>query len=153
MRIRIIAAVATLAFGYFASGADALVLLSLAIAGPAKACACCTNIGHRFVEIEPFDPQRRADVGEMRFAGAARFRPGEADAELPGPTLYKEWRLTGPAKGDGLFQRAVGPGRLLTLILHGRGNACTSPTDFQRWTLLMHGKGRPIVTLLGNLDR
>lgn len=137
------------------------VLLPLIIPGPASACACCTDIGHRFVESGPFDTRRRANVGEMSFAGAARLRTGEADAQLPGiqdarenyrltvtfestrmvfafvddrgrpgtltlavpktislfevdpredekeggtgPALYKEWRLTGSAKGDGLF--------------------------------------------------
>jgi hypothetical protein len=56
-----------------------------------------------------------------------------------GPVLYKEWKLTGKAAGTGVFSAASSPGHLLTLIVQGRGNACTSAADFAHWTLVMQG--------------
>jgi hypothetical protein len=68
-----------------------------------------------------------------------------------GPTLYKEWKLTANAAGDGLFRAIVHPGQKLTLILHGQGNSCTSPDQFTDWTLLVHGPTQGI-TLIGELE-
>jgi hypothetical protein len=56
-----------------------------------------------------------------------------------GPRLYKEWKLTAPASGDGVFRPSVTPRQLLTLILQGGGNSCTSAIDFSHWTLVMQG--------------
>jgi hypothetical protein len=56
-----------------------------------------------------------------------------------GPALYKEWKLTGKAGGTGVFSAASGPSHLLTLIVQGSGNACTSADDFTHWTLVMQG--------------
>ncbi len=56
-----------------------------------------------------------------------------------GPALYKEWKLTGKTAGTGAFEAANDPQQLLTLVLQGRGNACTSPNDFTHWTLVMQG--------------
>jgi hypothetical protein len=39
-----------------------------------------------------------------------------------GPLLYKEWKLTANAAGDGLFGAEV-KGQKITLVLHGRGVA------------------------------
>lgn len=67
------------------------------------------------------------------------------DAGL-GPSLYKEWTLTGPAAVSGILQRAGGTGQSISLILHGRGNACTDETHFTDWTLHFRGpKGQTIV--------
>jgi hypothetical protein len=55
------------------------------------------------------------------------------------PSLYKEWTLTAPFAGSGIFLAGLGPRQRLTLILHGAGNACTSADDFSHWTLLMAG--------------
>lgn len=56
-----------------------------------------------------------------------------------GPTLYKEWKLSAPAAGSGVFQPGVGPRQILTLIFQGGGNSCTSSIDFTHWTLVMQG--------------
>ncbi len=77
-------------------------------------------------------------------------RGSEKDTGL-GPSLYKEWKLTMPAKGEGLFRDVTGPGQKLTLVLHGRGNMCTSAGDFSDWTLLIYGASGNI-TLYGALD-
>jgi hypothetical protein len=68
-----------------------------------------------------------------------------------GPSLYKEWKLTANAAGDGLFRAVVGSGQKITLVLHGRGIGCTDPGHFTDWTLLVHG---PIdkLTMYGALD-
>jgi hypothetical protein len=56
-----------------------------------------------------------------------------------GPSLYKEWKLTATAAGNGLFRSVVGPGQKLTLVLHGRGHGCTDASHFTDWTLMVHG--------------
>jgi len=68
---------------------------------------------------------------------------GDAQDEGLGPSLYKEWKLTADARGDGLFRGVVGKGQKLTLVLHGRGRGC--------WTLLVHGRTK--LTLHGALER
>ena len=65
--------------------------------------------------------------------------PRDGPDQGSGPVLYKEWKLTGKAAGTGVFSAASGPGHLLTLILQGRGNACSSAADFGHWTLVMQG--------------
>ena len=67
-----------------------------------------------------------------------------------GPTLYKEWKLSAPAAGSGVFQPGIAPRQLLTLILQGGGNSCTSANDFSHWTLVMQGP-KANYTLFGDL--
>ena len=69
-----------------------------------------------------------------------------------GPLLYKEWKLTGGVTGAGVFNTGTATGQLLTLILQGRGNSCTTAADFTHWTLVMQAeKGN--YTLFGALDK
>lgn len=56
-----------------------------------------------------------------------------------GPSLYKEWRLTAKAAGTGIFTPGLGAAQILTLVLQGRGNNCTSANDFTHWMLVMWG--------------
>ena len=77
-------------------------------------------------------------------------RGDEKDKGL-GPSLYKEWKLTANAAGDGLFRRIVGAGQKITLVLHGRGIGCTDAGHFTDWTLLIHGPSDKL-TLYGALD-
>ena len=77
-------------------------------------------------------------------------RGDEKDKGL-GPSLYKEWKLTANAAGDGLFRRVVGAGQKITLVLHGRGIGCTDAGHFTDWTLLVHGPSDRL-TLYGALD-
>ena len=83
------------------------------------------------VSLFEVDPRDSPDVGQ-------------------GPTLYKEWKISGPVAGSGVLAPGAGPRQLLTLIIHGRGNSCTSDIDFSHWTLVMQG---PMVnyTLFGKL--
>jgi hypothetical protein len=67
-----------------------------------------------------------------------------------GPTLYKEWKLPAPAAGSGVFHPGIAPGQILTLILQGGGNSCTSSIDFTHWTLVMQGP-KANYTLFGAL--
>jgi hypothetical protein len=76
-----------------------------------------------------------------------RTRP---DKGGQGPRLYKEWKLTAPASGDGVFRPGIAPRQFLTLILQGGGNSCTSAIDFSHWTLVMQGP-RANYTLFGDL--
>lgn len=76
--------------------------------------------------------------------------PRDSPDQGTGPALYKEWKLTGKVTGSGVFAAGAGPKQLLTLIVQGRGNSCTSSIDFAHWTLVMEGpKGN--YTLFGDL--
>ncbi len=77
-----------------------------------------------------------------------RSRPDQGQ----GPTLYKEWKLSAPAAGSGVFRPGIAPRQLLTLILQGGGNSCTSASDFSHWTLVMQGP-KANYTLFGDLVR
>ena len=83
------------------------------------------------VSVFEVDPRDSPDVGQ-------------------GPTLYKEWKISAPPAGSGVFAPGAGPRQLLTLIIHGRGNSCTSDIDFSHWTLVMQGPNGNY-TLFGNL--
>jgi hypothetical protein len=87
----------------------------------------------RTMAIFEVDPRNRPDQGH-------------------GPNLYKEWRLTAPAAGSGIFGAGIAPRQSLSLILHGSGNNCTSAMDFTHWTLVMQGP-RANYMLFGELVR
>jgi hypothetical protein len=76
---------------------------------------------------------------------------GDAKDEGLGPLLYKEWRLTAPVKGDGIFRRATLAGQKATLILHGRGRGCTEAEHFSDWSLQLHGPAGK-ATFYGRLE-
>lgn len=67
-------------------------------------------------------------------------------ARAGGPVLYKEWRLKGSVVVDGKTRAPA------SLILHGRGNACSSEADFGHWTLDVEGGGVRFM-LIGDLVR
>ena len=83
------------------------------------------------VSVFEVDPRDRLDKGQ-------------------GPRLYKEWKLSAPAVGSGIFQPGIAPRQILTLILQGSGNSCTSAIDFSHWTLVMQGP-KANYTLFGDL--
>lgn len=74
-----------------------------------------------------------------------------ADTGL-GPVLYKEWKMTSPAAGDGIFKGAVGKGQQMTLVFHGRGRSCPDANQFHAWTLLVYGPSASF-TLYGKLEQ
>lgn len=78
--------------------------------------------------------------------------PRDGPDQGTGPALYKEWKLTGEVTGTGAFSPTNGAKQVLTLILQGRGNSCTSAADFTHWTLVTEGpKGS--YSLFGELVR
>ncbi len=106
------------------------------------------------VSFEIVDPAGKA--GRIQFATPRALSRFEVDpranlgpAPPNGPSLYKEWRLSGLARLSGV---AAGAGSFATatLILHGGGNSCSSSIDFKRWTLTVKGKGIAF-TFLGDL--
>jgi hypothetical protein len=178
----------------------------IAVAAPdtALACACCSNEGQRYVEVERLDSGHLEQIESVRFAKEARLyaggggleaikgiqnpaerydlkvtwdkshaaagkirlvfnlsnpdgRSGSLSLMLPqkisvfeidprdgadqgtGPVLYKEWKLTGDVTAFDAFTATNDPKQLLTLILQGRGNSCTSAADFTHWTLVTEG--------------
>lgn len=78
--------------------------------------------------------------------------PRDAPDQGTGPSLYKEWKLTGKVTGSGAFGSGAGAGQALTLIVQGRGNSCTSASDFGHWTLVMQGP-KANYSLFGDLKR
>ncbi len=56
-----------------------------------------------------------------------------------GPVLYKEWRLTAPFAGTGIFKAGNGGYQRVTLIHQGRGRGCTEASHFTHWTISVHG--------------
>ncbi len=64
--------------------------------------------------------------------------PASPDRGL-GPPLYKEWRLTAPFTGSGVFQAGNGGYQRITLILQGRGNSCPDAGQFTHWSISVHG--------------
>ena len=188
-------------------------LVALAAPGEGLACACCTNPGQRYVDVETLDPGRLEEIESLRFGKEARLFVGEAGVEaikgiqdpaerydlavnwdkthpgktdisftlgnpggrsgtlslrLPqtisifevdprdspdqgtGPVLYKEWKLIGEVTGTGAFSGTNSPKQVLTLILQGRGNSCTSAADFTHWTLVTEGP-KGVYSLFGTL--
>jgi hypothetical protein len=100
------------------------------------------------------DAKRRAGTLTLAFPKTVSIfevDPRDGRDEGAGPVLYKEWKLTASASGDGLFRTAVGAGQRMTLVLHGRGGGCTEVGDFSHWTLLVYG---PVdtFTLYGTLE-
>lgn len=185
----------------YVNHAGAILLIAavviLATVSSALACACCSNTGSRYVEVEKLGERRMLDIGQMRFARTAKLITSDADIDIKGikdagtdyqltmtrtkdhmvfalrdergrtgklvlampktisifevdprgpekeggqgPRLYKEWKLTANAAGDGLFRNVVGKGQKITLVLHGGGRGCTDYGHFFGWTLLVHG--------------
>jgi hypothetical protein len=193
----------------------AAVPLAIALlAGAASsvlACACCTGVAQRKVEVQKIDETIAAELAKVRFKKEAKLALGEAYDEAIvglddpsedftlevarrkdritfalrdekgragtlsllaprsvsvfevdprdetgetgyGPRLYKEWKLTTAIVGDGIFRDSAGGKRRITLMLHGRGSACTTAEDFRHWTLLVHGAGTQSYTFYGELD-
>jgi hypothetical protein len=78
--------------------------------------------------------------------------PHDSSGQGTGPVLYKEWKLTGDVTGFGVFTGTNDAKQLLTLILQGRGNSCTSAADFSHWTLVTQGPGGTY-SLFGELEK
>ena len=68
-------------------------------------------------------------------------RRNEKSSTSFGPTLYKEWRLEGPATLGGIFSGATGP-ITARLVLQGEGNLCAAAPNFTHWNLTVTGAGR-----------
>jgi hypothetical protein len=76
---------------------------------------------------------------------------GDTKDEGLGPVLYKEWRLTAPVQGDGIFRRSTPVRQTVTLIFHGRGRGCTEAEHFTDWSLLLNGPAGK-ATFYGKLE-
>jgi len=103
---------------------------------------------------------RRGNTGTLAFSLPRTISIFEVDTRSRsgveslggGPLLYKEWKLTTGATGDGMLQGSVGRGQRATIIFHGRGNHCTSVEDFNAWTLVLWGP-KAHVSLFGQLGQ
>jgi hypothetical protein len=76
--------------------------------------------------------------------------PRDSPDQGTGPVLYKEWKLIGEVTGTGAFSGTNSPKQVLTLVLQGRGNSCTSAADFTHWTLVTEGP-KGVYSLFGTL--
>lgn len=81
-------------------------------------------------------------------AAPSPAKPDEA-ADLAGSTpLIKEWRLSAPVTGEGMF--AIPKDARIRFILQGTGNACTTTADFSHWQAVVLGpEGDGQFTFLG----
>ncbi|HEY7545856.1 MAG TPA: hypothetical protein VID27_13275 [Blastocatellia bacterium] len=73
---------------------------------------------------------------------ATRFHTDPRDGKEGGgggPLLYKEFRLSGQARGTGIFAGGMAPTAKFRLIFHGRGNRCLTAEDFNGWSLNISG--------------
>jgi hypothetical protein len=100
-------------------------LVVLAAPGEALACACCTNPGQRYVDVETLDPGRLEEIESLRFGTEARLYVGEAGVEaikgIQDPAerydLAVNWDKTHPVKTDISFTLSNPGGRSGTLSL------------------------------------
>ena len=113
------------------------------------------------VKIEPREWRltfRSADgkTGTLKLPVPARMTTFAADLHDrepsgTGPSLYKEWRCEGVAKGDGIFQKGFGAPARYTLVFQGRGNRCDNAEDFSHWRLEISG-AKASYAFFGKLD-
>jgi len=59
----------------------AAAFVMLAAPGETHACACCTNPGQRYVEVEALDSGRLDEIESLRFGKEARLFVGEGGVE------------------------------------------------------------------------
>ena len=81
--------------------------------------------------------------------GVAVADDAEADSVVSAVSVLVS-PVSAPASGSGVFQPGIASRQVLTLILQGGGNSCTSASDFSHWTLVMQGP-QANYTLLGDL--
>ncbi|MEO1161335.1 MAG: hypothetical protein AAFW74_12935 [Pseudomonadota bacterium] len=99
--------------------------------------------------------QERGEVSFPMPAVMTRFGvdtrdPADSGNRL-GPTLYREWRLTGDATLTGLVTKGTHTAQI-RLILQGRGNYCVDVQDFTHWSIAVEGKAIRF-SLIGELER
>lgn len=70
------------------------------------------------------------------FAFAVDPTPGQSKGS---PNLYKEWRITAPVAGTGIFEAGMRKNPTATLVLHGQGSSCDQAYDFTHWSLIVSG--------------
>jgi len=63
-------------------------------------------------------------------------RTGSPDLGTP---LYKEWRLSAPVSGTGIFKQGMGKRSTIQLVFQGMGNRCHDAEMFTHWTLVVKG--------------
>jgi hypothetical protein len=88
------------------------------------------------------DAGKPAGTLSFRIDGRLQKRAMDPRAATPKPgamiTLNKDWTLTSPVAVTGMFDKRA---TNVALILHGRGNSCTSVEDFTHWTAVVGGNG------------
>jgi hypothetical protein len=106
-----------------------------------------------------FDFKEEGGGGTLALALPDRVTKFEIDPRDPdngapgtGPVLYKEWRLAMAPSGTGMFAGATGGEQKATLILQGRGNSCTDASQFNAWSLVLHGP-KGTITFYGDLAK
>jgi len=92
-----------------------------------------------FVFRDPLGHSGTLALARPRQVAIFEIDPRDSRDDGLGPLLYKEWILSAPAEGSGVFGGGLGPGQTIRLILHGRGRGCTGPEDFTHWTLEVSG--------------
>jgi hypothetical protein len=101
----------------------------------ARACACCTNTGHRHDAVEALTPDRLEEIGRLRFAPAAFLFTGEAEpADIEGiatPSARYVLRVV-REKARWVFAFTDSEGRSGTLVLAMPGSVAMLAVDPRR---------------------
>ncbi len=103
----------------------AAALVLLVAPGEGLACACCTNPGQRYVEVEKLDSGRLEEIESLRFGKEARLYVGEGGVEtitgIQNPVerydLKVRWDKTHPDRTQIVFSLDNPDGRSGTLWL------------------------------------
>lgn len=74
------------------------------------------------------------DLPGSLFAFAVDPAPGRSEGS---PRLYKEWRISAPVEGTGVFEAGMKGNPTATLVLHGQGNSCDQVEDFTHWSMIV----------------
>jgi hypothetical protein len=115
------------------------------IANPSETYALAvTQQKDRFVFSFRDDKKNEGTLTLTISDAVAVFEIDPRDSDSPtrgglGPLLYKEWRLTAPFTGSGIFKAGNGGYQRITLIFQGRGRNCPDVDQFTHWTISVHG--------------
>jgi hypothetical protein len=100
-----------------------------------------TRSGRRW-ELRFRDEQGKTGTLSFMLPATAIFYGADMQDQPPGgigPTLYKEWRIAGPARVTGVLQKGMAGPTRFRLILQGRGNNCEEAENFKKWILQVSG--------------
>ena len=138
------------------AGVAAAIATSWLAAGPALACACCSNRAARYVAVEELGEQRRFEIGQMVFAAEAFVVESAADHPVDIQGFGSPLRLAVTQSATAMVFALQGkPGRAATLTLAlprtisifevdprgGTEDGGLGPVLYKEWQLTAEARG------------